>query len=118
MYKDERELDFTPIGKAIKEARVAQGMTQEELAQLLDYSPRNVMYIENRGQYPRLNTFYKIMTILKISVDKFFFPMSDTGKSPLRSSIDMSLDSLTEQELIVVQATMEGLIRAREKDST
>ncbi len=52
MYQDERKLDFRPIGKAIKSAREAKGWTQEQLAQLVDRSPRNVMYIENRGQHP------------------------------------------------------------------
>ncbi len=31
MYKDERELDFRPIGKAIKQARETKGWTQEQL---------------------------------------------------------------------------------------
>lgn len=49
MYQDEIKLDFPPIGKAIKSARESKGWTQEQLAQLVDRSPRNVMYIENRG---------------------------------------------------------------------
>jgi len=77
MYQDERKLDFRPIGKAIKAAREAKGWTQEQLAQLVDRSPRNVMYIENRGQHPRLNTFYQLMTLLDISVDQFFYPNTE-----------------------------------------
>lgn len=91
MYQDERKLDFRPIGKAIKSAREAKGWTQEQLAQLVDCSPRNVMYIENRGQHPRLNTFYQLMTLLDISVDQFFYPNTEDGKSDLRSQIDFAL---------------------------
>lgn len=74
MYQDERKLDFKPLGIAIKKAREAKGWTQEYLAQLVDLTPRSIMYIENRGQHPRLNKFYLITTLLDISVDQFFFP--------------------------------------------
>ena len=68
MYQDERKLDFKPLGIAIKKAREAKGWTQEYLAQLVDLTPRSIMYIENRGQHPRLNKFYLITTLLDISV--------------------------------------------------
>lgn len=66
MYQDERKLDFKPLGIAIKKAREAKGWTQEYLAQLVDLTPRYIMYIENRGQHPRLNKFYLITTLLDL----------------------------------------------------
>ncbi|MGK4109901.1 helix-turn-helix transcriptional regulator, partial [Enterococcus cecorum] len=47
-------------------AREAKGWTQEYLAQLVDLTPRSIMYIENRGQHPRLNKFYLITTLLDL----------------------------------------------------
>ena len=44
MYQDERKLDFKPLGIAIKKAREAKGWTQEYLAQLVDLTPRSIMY--------------------------------------------------------------------------
>ena len=72
--RDERRLDFTPIGLAIKRAREAKGMTQEELAYIIDSTPRTIMYNENNGQHPSLNAFYQMVTLFDISVDQFFFP--------------------------------------------
>ena len=71
MYQDERKLDFKPIGMAIKKAREAKGWTQEYLAQLVDLTPRSIMYIENRGQHPRLAVAFSIYNkeIIKIQVD-------------------------------------------------
>lgn len=71
--RDERRLDFTPIGLAIKRAREAKGMTQEDLAYVIDRTPRTIMYNENNGQHPSLNAFYQMMTMFDISVDQFFF---------------------------------------------
>ena len=73
MYQDERRLDFHALGREIKRKREAKGWTQEYLAQLVDRTPRSIMYFENRGQHPSLNTFYKIVTLLDISVDQFFY---------------------------------------------
>ena len=74
MYQDTRRLDFHALGKEIKRKREAKGWTQEHLAQLVDRTPRSIMYIENRGQHPSLNTFYQLVTLLEISVDQFSIP--------------------------------------------
>lgn len=72
--RDERKFDFHDIGLAIKRAREAKGMTQEQLACIIDRDPRTVMYNENDGQHPSLNTFYQMVTMFDISVDQFFYP--------------------------------------------
>ena len=58
--QDKRRFDFHDIGLAIKRAREASGMTQEQLAYIVDRAPRTIMYNENDGQHPSLNTFYQI----------------------------------------------------------
>ena len=109
-----RKLDFKPLGIAIKKAREAKGWTQEYLAQLVDLTPRSIMYIENRGQHPRLNKFYLITTLLDISVDQFFFPCNEDGDNNRRKQVDVLLNDMEEKELIVMEATAQGLKKARE----
>ena len=55
--RDERRFDFHDIGLAIKRAREASGMTQEQLAYIVDRAPRTIMYNENDGQHPSFNDF-------------------------------------------------------------
>jgi DNA-binding XRE family transcriptional regulator len=55
MYQDNRRLDFHALDREIKRKREAKGWTQEYLAQLVDRTPRSIMYFENRGQHPNLN---------------------------------------------------------------
>ena len=45
--RDERRFDFHKIGLAIKRAREARGMTQEDLAYVIDRTPRTIMYSED-----------------------------------------------------------------------
>ncbi len=113
MYQDERKLDFKLLGKAIKKARETNGWTQEYLAQLVDPTPRSIMYIENRGQHPSLKKFYLLITLLDISVDQFFYPCNTDGDSNRRKQIDVLLNAMEETELIVMEATAEGLKKAR-----
>ena len=116
MYQDERRLDFHALGREIKRKREAKGWTQEYLAQLVDRTPRSIMYMENRGQHPSLNTFYQIVTLLDISVDQFFYRNRQNSESDCRKHIDRLLNGMDEKEMIVMEATAEGLQKARETE--
>ena len=116
MYQDTRRLDFHALGREIKRKREAKGWTQEFLAQRVDRTPRSIMYFENRGQHRSLNTFYQIVTLLDISVDQFFYPDRLFCESDCRQHIDRLLNSMDEKELTVMEATAEGLQKARETE--
>ena len=118
MYQDTRRLDFHALGREIKRKREAKGWTQEYLAQLVDRTPRSIMYFENRGQHPSLNTFYQIVTLLDISVDQFFYPDRQNSESDCRQHIDRLLNSMDEKELTVMEATAEGLQKPEKRRSS
>lgn len=113
MYRDTRRLDFHALGREIKRKRKEKGWTQEYLAQLVDLTPRSIMYIENRGQHPSLNVFYLLVTLLEISVDQFFYPASESASSDCRKHIDLMLNSMDEKELKIMESTAEGIEKAR-----
>ena len=113
--RDERRFDFHKIGLAIKRAREAKGMTQEDLAYVIDRTPRTIMYNENNGQHPSLNAFYQMVTMFDISVDQYFFP-EKYPKNSCRKRIDVMLNSLNEKELRVVEATIQALKDAKETE--
>ena len=113
--QDKRRFDFHDIGLAIKRAREASGMTQEQLAYIVDRSPRTIMYNENDGQHPSLNTFYQMVTMFDISVDQYFYP-SKNGGSECRKRIDAMLGSLDEKELKIVEATIQAMKQAKETE--
>ena len=108
--RDERRFDFHDIGLAIKRAREASGMTQEQLAYIVDRAPRTIMYNENDGQHPSLNTFYQMVTMFDISVDQYFYPSKNKG-SECRKRIDAMLNALDEKELKIVEATGKQCLR-------
>lgn len=113
--RDERKFDFHGIGLAIKKAREREGMTQEQLASVIDRDPRTVMYHENDGQHPSLNVFYQLTTMFGISVDQYFYP-NTSADEVCKKRIDILLKSLSEKELLLVENLIRAVIDARETE--
>ena len=67
------------LGEKIKRARKKHGYTQEQLAEMIDISSRNLSNIELGISYAKPQTLEKIITILKMSVNDTFF--KDSVKS-------------------------------------
>lgn len=109
------DFDFTPIGQAIKKARKSRGMTREELAGIIGYAPRHIQSIENEGQYPSIELFIQLITMFDVSVDEYIFPNKEVKKSSVRRRLDAQLDRLDDRELSVVEATVNGLCKAKEE---
>ena len=74
------------------------------------------MNIENKGQHPSFNLFFKLVTLFDISVDRFFYTEGQRGENSCRKHIDVLLSSMNEKELVVMEATAEGLKKARETE--
>ncbi|HBG8280256.1 helix-turn-helix transcriptional regulator [Clostridioides difficile] len=113
MYQDERKLDFHALGREIKRKREAKGWTQEYLAQLVDRTPRSIMYFENRGQHPSIQVLYDLVSLLHVSVDEFFLPANNLVKSTRRLQIEKYMDSFTDKELSLMESLASGINEAR-----
>ena len=113
MYQYEKSFDCHAFGKEVKRKRKAKGWTQEYLAQLVDLTPRSIMYIENRGQHTSLDAFYTIVTLLDISVDEFFYPDKLGGGNERRKHIDRLLNGMDERELTIMELVAEGIEKSR-----
>ena len=107
------EFDFMPIGQAIKKAREEQNMTREQLAGIIGYAPRHIQAIENEGQYPSVELLIQLATMFNISIDQYIFPANEASKSTTRRRIDTLLDELDERDLLVIEATANGLKKAK-----
>ena len=117
---DERNNDFDfdsmAIGQAIKKAREARGMTREQLSGIIGYAPRHIKSIENEGKYPSIELFIQLITMFDVSVDEYIFPNKEVKKSSVRRRLDAQLDNLDDKELSVIEATVNGLCKAKEPE--
>ena len=108
MDQDERRFDFHGLGLALKQAREEKGWTQAYVAELVGKTDRTIMN--------SFNLFFKLVTLFDISVDQFFYVEGQRGENSCRKHIDVLLSSMNEKELVVMEATAEGLKKARETE--
>lgn len=108
------EFDFKAIGVAIKRERKKAGMTREQLAEIIHISSRYLISIENDGQPPSFQVFYDLVRSLNISVDQYIFDTPSGAATTLRRNTYLLMDALTENELIIVESTIRGILDARE----
>ena len=116
MNQNERRFDFHGLGAALKRAREEKGWTQAYVAELVDRDSRTIMNIENKGQYPSFDLFVKLIMMFDISVDQFIHADGGAQTSSCRKHIDVLLNSMNEKELVVIEATAEGIKKARETE--
>lgn len=62
-------MNLKQLGRRIKEARVAKGLTQEQLAEIAGISPTHVSVLERGLKAPGLNTFVAITNALDVTAD-------------------------------------------------
>jgi len=62
------------FGSVVKSARQAKGMTQIQLAKMLQITPRYLKAIENSGRKPSYDLLVRIVRELDIPTDIVFYP--------------------------------------------
>lgn len=117
-HKREVIYDFHAFGKAIKSARQQNGWTRAQTAPKVGCTARHLMSIENKGQHPSLQVFYELVTVFGISVDQFFFFPTKSEKSPTRRQLENLLDTLDDDDLIIVIATIMGIQKVKKRKDT
>ena len=71
-HTKELEFKLDRIGEIIRNARLNQGMTQEELAELIDVTPAYIGHIERNQRSFSLQTLVKLATELDIDMNYLF----------------------------------------------
>ena len=97
-----------------REAREKAGLSRNDLGDKVFYGERHLADIENIGTHPSFQLFHDLVTMFNISVDEYFYPSKKAEKSTVRRQIDSSLDLLTDNELKIIQATIDGVLNSRE----
>jgi len=52
--------------------------------------------------------------MFNISVDEYFYPAEKVAKSTTRRQLETSLDLLSDNELKIIQGTIDGILNSRE----
>lgn len=105
-------LDKELIGKKIRQIRKERGLSQEELSEKIDISPRHMCTIENGNSFPSIETFVKIAEILDININEFF-NLKNITNDELRNSIYNLIQTSTIQELYLIKDIISAIHKNR-----
>lgn len=112
--KETHTFDFRPLGLAIREARERAGLSRNDLGDKVFYGERHIADIENVGSHPSFQLFHDLVAMFNISVDEYFYPPEKVDKSTARRQIETALDLLSDNELKIIQGTIDGILNSRE----
>ena len=114
--KETHTFDFRPLGLAIREAREKTGLSRNDLGDKVFYGERHIADIENVGSHPSFQLFHDLVTMFNISVDEYFYPAEKVAKSTARRQIETYLDLLSDNELTIIQGTIDGILKSKENE--
>lgn len=82
-HTKEIDLKLDRIGNIIREARLNQGLTQEELAELVNVTPAYIGHIERSQRSFSLQTLVKLVTELDIDMNYLFSESVPTSEEQI-----------------------------------
>jgi len=92
-------IDYTMIGKRIKEKRKQRGLTQAVLAEMSGVEPSNISHIERAATKLSLPTLVSIANALQVSADELLYDSLKKNEHISYPIIDELLRDCTPSEL-------------------
>jgi transcriptional regulator with XRE-family HTH domain len=91
-------VDKMKIGNAIRKARENRGLSQEQLAELINKSSKAIAKYENGKSAPKLKMLVAISNALEYSLDALSFGDLNAGDLRRRKKLSKLLDDTTSEE--------------------
>ena len=91
-------MDLKAVGLRIKTAREAKGLTQENLAALVDLSSTRISVIERGMKTVRLDTFVAIANALDVSADTLLVDVVTHSVNGLANGLPEAIRTLPPDE--------------------
>ena len=82
------EIDF---GKRLKDIRRAKGLTQDQLAELLNTSQRMIAHYERQNNRPRIDTIKTIAEALNVPIEELVGSKEKNSKKAQEENVSFSI---------------------------
>lgn len=99
------------LGERIKELRKNRGMTQEQLAELVDIEQKHVSRIELGKNAPTIDRLERIAEVLDTPVKEFFDFIHLADRKTKAQSLEKMLKELDEERQILAYRVCRSVIR-------
>lgn len=90
-------IDYTAVGRKIREQRKKLKITQEQLAEMCEVSPSYIGHIERGSRNLSMNTAVQLCSVLEIGLD-FLFLDSAEENSEITNCINSALSVCSDEQ--------------------
>lgn len=101
--------NFDRLGIILKVARTSKGLTREQLAEIMNITPRYLMSIENENKKPSYDVLFRLVRELGISADTIFYPENQYVDTEVEQLVRL-LYLCDDRELKIATATIKALL--------
>ena len=106
-------MDAQKVGRRIQEVRKSRGLTQAELAQMVDLSTKYISNVECGFKTPKLNTFVAIANALQCDANQLLSDVLDVTTSQESGAVSRKLQALPVDEQRRLLRVLEVMIEER-----
>lgn len=106
------ELDYKKLGERIRAARVAQGMSQEQLAEAVDMTSQHISHTEVSSTKISLPALVKIANLLHTSVDKLLSDSLYDTKAHLLEEVELIFSDASPNEIYLMLQSASAIKQA------
>ena len=95
-------MDYKLLGQRIRTARIAAGLSQEQLAEMVGLTSQHISHTEVASTKISLPALVKIANALHTSVDKLLFDSVQESKTHLMTEVQTVFADCTPDEVYVM----------------
>lgn len=92
-----KKIDYTAVGRKIREQRKKLNITQEQLAEMCEVSPSYIGHIERGSRNLSMNTAVQLCSVLGIGLDYLFLESAE-NTSEITNCINSALSVCSEAQ--------------------
>ena len=114
--KNKTSINYTDIGKRIREERVKLGLSQQDLAELSELTPTNISHIERGATKLSLPSMINIANALNVSVDKLLMGVTAGSGETLKNSFMEIVEDCNHKEFLILLDNCKALKESLRKN--
>ncbi|MDD6482475.1 MAG: helix-turn-helix transcriptional regulator [Lachnospiraceae bacterium] len=101
------------LGNTIRQARIDNHMTQEQLAELVQITPTHLKHIESEHRKPSIEVLFALASVLHFSLDALLLTNETYEHTKRKNELNLLINSCTDDELDVFIAALRELTRQK-----
>jgi len=96
------ESDLIKFGRKISKLRQKRGLTQEKLAELIQYSPNHISKIESGRTYPSFELIINIAKALNVDTQELFNYNEPKSSNEIKKELYTVINNISSRDLELV----------------